>query len=745
MKTPLTRRQAFKTIAAAAATTAAAAQETAIELAGRPVEITLSTASPSTVRISIQPLKNGQSQPIADDGVLAKQTWGASVARLRTLAGSRSVPSGNLVVNIAANPLTIRVDAKDGRHVQELKFDSTSGNVMFPIGDSPLLGLGEGGPQFDRRGNEDRMVSGQGGYKLRTHGGRVPVQFAIGTAGWAMFIHQPVGSMNLTGKEGVFLTPNAQPLPYDIFVIGAKEPAAVMKDFAEITGYAEMAPKWSFGYQQSHRTLGSPEEIIGEAKTFREKKLPCDAMIYLGTGFCPNGWNTDNGEFTWNSKPFPDPKRQIQELHDEHFKVVLHIVFEGSKFRGKVTDPCAAPEPSGRDSERHWPQDRHVGCYWPNHKPLIDLGVDGWWPDQGDGLDPLSRLTRNKLYYEGEALSRPNQRVYALHRNGMAGMQKFAAFLWSGDVFCLWETLKNHIPNAVNTALSGIAYWGTDIGGFVPTPELSGELYVRWFQFAAFCPLFRSHGRTWKLRLPWGWNTGETGPVETQGVPIPENELHNAAIEPICKKYLNLRYETMPYLYSLVHECHSTGMPILRAMWLHYPDDATAVARGDQYLWGRDMLVAPVVEKGATERKVYLPHGVWYDYWTGKKVEGGQEITVPVDLGATPLYARAGAVIPTGPLKQYTEAPDDGSFTVNVYPGANGSFLLYEDDGKTYNFRKGEWMGVQLNWNDAAHTLTMDLAPGSKMMGPRRRNVTVKMGDVAKTVTFEGKRATVRV
>src|SRR5258708_1186992 len=165
--------------------------------------------------------------------------------------------------------------------------------------------------------------------------------------------------------------------------------------------------------------------------------------------------------------------------------------------------------------------------------------------------------------------------MFGLHRDGRAGMQRSGAFLWSGDVYSTWETLKTHVPVAVNPALSGIPFWGTDIGGFVPTKEFTGELYVRWFQFGAFCPLFRSHGRTWKLRLPWGWNTGELGPDEvsnyTGGAANPDlSELRNAAVEPICKKYLELRYRLLPYLYSAVHEARRTGMPIVRALSLLY-------------------------------------------------------------------------------------------------------------------------------------------------------------------------------
>jgi alpha-glucosidase/alpha-D-xyloside xylohydrolase len=182
---------------------------------------------------------------------------------------------------------------------------------------------------------------------------------------------------------------------------------------------------------------------------------------------------------------------------------------------------------------------------------------------------------------------------------------------------------------------------------------------VRWFQFGAFCPLFRSHGRTWKLRLPWGWNTGDPGPVEIRnynGAAVPDSsQLHNPEVEGICRKYLELRYRLLPYTYSLMHECTKTGMPLLRSLWLHYPGDPPAVACGDEYLWGPYMLVAPVVEKGASARKLYLPHGDWFDFWTGEKTEGGREISRAVDLHTMPLYVRAGAILLLGPVKQYTE------------------------------------------------------------------------------------------
>jgi alpha-glucosidase/alpha-D-xyloside xylohydrolase len=194
----------------------------------------------------------------------------------------------------------------------------------------------------------------------------------------------------------------------------------------------------------------------------------------------------------------------------------------------------------------------------------------------------------------------------------------------------------------------------------------------------------------------------------------------------------------LPYLYSAVRECATTGMPIVRALWLHYPDDPVAVLRGDEYLWGGDILVAPVVEKGATSRKVYLPRGTWYDFWTGERIDGGREISRTVDLETMPLYVRAGSILPLGPVKQYTDEKVDEPMSVTVYPGADGSFLLYEDDGISFDHRRGQWMGTQMVWNDARHTLKLSLARGSRMLPPLRRKLEVKLSDRVRSVEFDG-------
>lgn len=695
-------------------------------------EIRIEPVSQHTVRLAVIPLRSGEPIAIPYDGSLVQKSWGAPLVQLRTGAPARKVKTGDFTISASINPTSFAIATLNGEVIQQLSVEPDTGVVSFATGDSPLLGLGEGGPQFDRRGSIDRMISGQGGYELHTHGGRVPVPWIVSTSsGWAMFFHQPFGTFDFTGSQSRF-QPSSPDARLDIFFVASRDPATIMAEYARLTGHPEMPPLWSFGYQQSHRTLASREEIVHEAKMFRDRKLPCDALIYLGTGFCPSGWNTENGSFAWNTRVFPDPKEMIDELHKDNFRVVLHDVILTDRLRGTVHDPCRL---SAFDEEQ-------ASCYWDAHRKDFGLGIDGWWPDEGDPLDIPSRLVRNRMHWEGPQVDRPNERPYALHRNGYAGMQRYASFLWSGDVYSTWETLKTQVPIGINTSLTGIPYWGTDIGGFVPTREFAAELYLRWFQFGAFCTLFRAHGRTWKLRLPWGWNTGDLGPVEIRnygGAQVPDvSELHNTQVEPICRKYLELRYRLLPYLYSAVHECATTGMPVMRALWFHYPGDPVAIARGDQYLWGRNMLVAPVVEKGATTRSVYLPHGSWYDFWTNERLEGGREINRPVDLETTPLYVTAGTILPLAPVRQYTNEKVDGPLEIRIYAGADGSFLLYEDDGRSFNYRKGEWMGIRLDWNDAGRILKLRLAPDSRMLPPLQRKIVVNLFETEKNIVFDG-------
>jgi len=650
-----------------------------------------------------------------------EEKWRGSVTH-----APQSVDAGPLKIVIQRAPLTFRIQRADGSAVQEIQFDGATGAYSFRM-DQAVFGLGENGSRFDRRGAEYPMLPG---WRGGTQGSILPSPLLIGADGWALFIPQPRGAFDLRGPLGKFVP--AQPgQPLRCFVMSWKQPADVLAEYARLTGRAVMPPKWALGYMQSHRTVAGPQEVLAVAKTFREKKLPCDALIYLGTGYCPAGWNKGHGSIEFNPKTFDRPEEMIRALHADHFKVVLHVNRAPKDLHGNsVSEALDGPN--------------HIRDYWQRHRAAFALGVDGWWPDDGDELPEAGRLARHRCYFEGPLSDRPDVRPWSIHRTGTPGIARYGGWIWSGDIDSTWATLAAQVPVGLGASLSVSPFWGADIGGFFPQREFTGELFVRWFQFAAFTPSFRSHGRTWHLHLPWGWNTGEPGPVEGEEL-CDASEFHNAQVEPACREALNLRYQLLPYNYSLAREACDTGLPMMRALWLHYPDDHAAVARDDEYLWGRDLLVAPVLAKGATERKLYLPPGQWFDWWTGAQVDGGRAISRQVDLATLPLYVRAGAIIPLDPVRQFTAQAVSEPTELRIYPGANGDYTLYDDDGQSLDYLKTDGSRIRLQWNDAAQTLTIEPMNEAARQIKRTFKLRLQPGGETTSIEYGGLKTTTKL
>lgn len=667
---------------------------------------------------------------------------------LTPISGKKEVRFSGGKIVITTSPLSLEIISSGGRPVQKITFEDDGRSISFIPGEKPLYGLGGGGQTLDRRGIFDFMNNGHRSGEYQIFGSRLPVPFLISTEGWAIFVHRPYSpAFDLRGPRARLVlkeTPGDEKeaaLPLDLFLILSRNPsdspetpAEILAGFTKLTGRPVLPPRWALGYFQSHRTLEGPEEILRVAENFRQRQLPCDGLIYLGTGYCPSGWNLGHGSLEFNPKTFPDPEAIIDRLHRMNFRVILHKNNAPRTLHGSY--PPAPGEKRGPD---------HVADYWQRHLPAFSLGVDGWWPDDGDELPVDSRLARHFIYYAGPLSSRPNIRPFSLHRTGYAGMQRYGGWVWSGDVYSTWETLRAHVAVGINFSLSASPYWGTDIGGFWPTPELTGELYLRWFQFMSFAPLFRSHGRVWHLRLPWGWSSGEAGPPELMegmkgtGLP-PSGELMNPEVENICRQYLNLRYQLLPYNYTLAREAFDTGLPLIRALWVHYPGDSRALEISDEYLWGRDFLIAPVVEKGATVRRVYLPSGLWYDFWSNTRVMGGQIIARYVDLSTMPVYVRAGAIIPLGPVIQYTEQKVQAPLTIMIYPGADGSYRLYQDDGLSLDYQRGQGRWIVFTWNDRERMLRIETDPRSRWSPAEPLRMEIKLISERQTrvTVFEG-------
>lgn len=700
-----------------------------LRFAGEPIELSVCEISERTIRVELSPLdEHRHPQKEAFSSALVSFPSKEKL-RVREFKTTKEIKAGKLRVVLESAPLTLTVRRADGSLVQTLAFEEGSNAAVSFRTDAPVLGMGEGEQQFDRRGKRYPMINGQLSPMLATHGATIPVPFLIGADGWALFVQEPWGEFDLRDGKGRFV-PKSNSVakePLVIFLVAFTEPADVMAELIRLTGHPVMPPKWVLGYIQSHRTLAGPGDPLQIAKTFREKNLPCDALIYLGTGYCTNGWNTGHGSLEFNPNAFDHPAEQIQALHDLQFKVVLHINHAPRNMFG-----LSMAEKSGSPL--------HIRNYWARHREDYALGVDGWWPDDGDELPIEARLARHRCYYEGPLLERTNSRPWSLHRNGYAGVARYGGWIWSGDTMSRWATLAAHVPVGLNYSMSISPFWGTDTGGFVATKELTGELYARWFQFSAFNPLFRSHGRTWHLRLPWGWNTGEYGPIETPGRPD-ESELHNAEIEPICRKYLELRYQLLPYNYTLMREACDEGMPPMRALWFHYPKDPEATKLGDEYLWGRDLLVAPVVEKGAKSRRLYLPQGEWFDFWTKEKLAGSRWIERPVDLQTMPLYVRAGAVLPLDPVRQYTSEKVSQPTRICVYPGADGSFVMYDDDGSSLDYKRDIATWTRFRWNERSRTLKIELDSRTKAKPVAARDFEVLLVPTGqrKTIAFSNR------
>ncbi len=668
---------------------------------------------------------------------LVKAAYPTPIIRINTIEKDIIKQIGNLTVKISAAPLTIHITNQHQQVIQHIIFEKDNTVSFILNGEEKVLGLGEGGPkpttnwrsqpvQYDRRGSMDSM---QPRWQGDMYGSRNPAAMLAGTSGWGLFVAAPWVLVDLRDKsKGLFIpyqipTSTSQPqnernqglnngkgLPsvdkmipglFDLFVFDAHDPSEMMQNFSKITGPAALPPKWALGYMQSHRTLEDDAQMTGIVDTFRLKKIPIDAVIYLGTGFTPRGWNKTQPSFEFNPAVFKhDPSTVIDALHKNNVKLVLHMV---PWDRDKLPTLYGSI-PAKSNEIRSTGQ---IENYWKQHEGLVKMGVDAFWPDEGDWFNLDERLKRHQMYYEGSIATEPGKRPWSLHRNGYPGIAKWGGWVWSGDTESSWKTLEAQIAVGINYSLSIAPFWGSDIGGFYPSEEYSGEMYVRWHQFASFNASFRSHGRTWWLHLPWGWGRSVMGPKENRANALP-SAMNDPRIEPIIKQYNELRYQLMPYTYTVAWQARKTGMPMMRSLWLHYPTDEKAAGIADQFLWGRDIMVAPVYAKNAQTRKLYLPKGLWYDWWTNESLTGGTTVEKAVDLSTMPIYIRAGAIIPIDTLRQSTADTTTATLTLKIYTGADGSFILYEDDGKSLAYLSGKFLQTKFTWNQQQKQFTIE-------------------------------------
>jgi alpha-glucosidase/alpha-D-xyloside xylohydrolase len=427
----------------------------------------------------------------------------------------------------------------------------------------------------------------------------------------------------------------------------------------------------------------------------------------------------------------------MRDLHSMNYKISFHVTKCFTGLHGSVND-TAEPSPLEYD---------HAKNYWRRHQEIHAIARnEAWWPDDADEVDMEQRLNRHRMYYEGSLKLNPDARPLQMQRNTFPGCTKWGALLWTGDVHSEWETLKNQVPIGINAGLSCNPFWGSDTGGFYSTAEYDGELFIRWFEYSTFTPIFRSHGRPSFLHNPWGWTkykSVEEIPAELSDTPrmrhvVPRKDIvPDERVEPICKKFVNARYELLPYIYNLAHEAYASGIPLIRPMWFASPQDAMAVRTGSQYFLGDSLLVAPVTQKGATRWDVYLPGGEWYDYWSDVKYSGGKVTTVDAPLDSIPVFVPAGSIIAKAPVVQFVDThpkTDFDALIIEIYRGADGRYVLYEDDGVSMDYQRGKCSETTISWNDSSEAI--HITGTSRMFSGNERivEIVLKPGNQRKTV-----------
>jgi alpha-D-xyloside xylohydrolase len=571
---------------------------------------------------------------------------------------------------------------------------------------------------------------------------------------------------------------------------------SVIADMRDLTGQVPMLPLWTYGYWQSKERYKSQDETVGVVQKYRELGVPIDGIIqdwqYWGNNYLWNAMEFLNAEFY-------NPQKMVDDIHRLHAHMIISIwnsfgpqtkpyreLDQKGTLLDFVTWPASGSDkwppnldyPSGvRVYDVYNPEARDI--YWNYlNKGIFSLGMDGWWidssepdhlffkPSDFDNQTYLGsfRSVRNAFplmtvggVYKHQRSATSDKRVFILTRSAFAGQQRYGANTWSGDVVASWEALRNQISGGLNFSLCGIPYWNSDIGGFflwnfdkrLEDAEYR-ELYLRWLQFGAFCPMMRSHGTDAPREI---YQFGEKG-------------------EPIydaIKKFIHLRYRLLPYIYSTSWEVTDSQSSMMRALMMDFAGDNKALDINDEYLFGKAILVCPVTESMYSKDmkedwstiksiEVYLPKGAdWIDFWTGEKLTGGQIVSRETPIDIIPLYVKAGSIIPVGPGVQYATEKKWDDLEIRVYEGANCEFTLYEDENDNYNYEKGMYSTIAFSWNNSKKALTINKREGSfpGMLNERKFNIVyVKKNKGAgmeavvtpdKQVIYNGKKVVVKM
>ena len=729
----------------------------------------LEVDAPDVLHVTYSPL-GGSPETRASDHVVIKQDWPAATFDVTSDDKAITLSTQKLKVVIERESGAIHYIGAGGKQLttdgyRSLEAAEVNGEKTFHAEVFfPIYGSHEG---FYGLGQHQAGVWNYRGEKipLEQENTEIAIPLLVSSNGYGIFWNNP--SRTLVDNKFVHsLYIRAEVADrIDYYFLYGPEADQIIGNYRELTGEVPLFGRWAYGFWQCKNKYQSQVEIEGVAAKYRTLHIPVDNIVQDWF------WWVTMGEMKWNPK-YPDPQELINKLHDEHFHLMVSVwpffrpgtsVYDefdkNGWFVAKTMTGGFHPvgqalyDPTNPDARAQ---------YWKNiDTALFEKGVDAWWLDtdepETEGRED-NILADHKLHIgsgaryaniyplwhtegvsQGQQEASNKKRVFILSRSAYAGAQRLGVTAWSGDVLSDWLSFARQIPAGLNYSISGNPYWTTDIGGFISGGNLNDpkfrELFIRWFQFGAFSPIFRVHG----TRYP------------------DENELwsYGPDAQKILVNYDNLRYRLLPYIYSEAWQVTSNHGTLMRPLVMDWHDDVEAQNTGDEYLFGPAILVSPVTTQGATSRSVYLPKTTWYDFWTGKREDGGKRIEADAPLEKLPLYVRAGSIIPMGPTMEWsTEKPAD-PIEIRVYPGADGDFTLYEDENDNYDYAKGQHATIQLHWDDAAKTLTIGARQGSfpGMLKQHTFNVVVVGegrgvgfgSDQGKTVVYKGERVVVKL
>ncbi len=762
--------------------------------------------------VSVQPVNFSETgvkkliiRALADDIIQIIRTPSDSDPVPTSLVTDSFKPSGNRItveeqgpeIRFNTGKLMILVDSRNG----EITIRDSNDGIILREGSGRIIPAVVSGEKVNHIQQSFQWLEGEALYGLGQHqegiynwrghyvemfqyNMRAVVPFLLSTNGYGILWDNCSYTKFNDTSAGSFLWSEVGGAISYCFIYGP-EPDAVIRNYRKLTGDAPMFPRWAYGYIQSKERYQSQQEILDIAREYRERRIPMDAVVLDWQYWDDGQW----GQKSFNKERFPDPTSMIRTLHSDyhtHFMISIwpKMSNRSSDYKEMIKHPgFLYPDNQDPFYDAFNPKARTL--YWKQaEQGLFSKGVDAWWCDASepelDGWDLNCDAFRTKMkpsigsgsrymnayslvhakgIYENQRQVTSDKRVVNLTRSAFTGQQKYAAITWSGDITADWDVFKNQIPAGLNFCMSGIPYWTTDIGAFFIQSARAGglgtggwfrngrfdggtndnaykELYVRWFQFGAFCPIFRAHGTDFPREI---WRFGEPG-----------TWAYDALL-----KFDNLRYRLMPYIYSTAWKVTDEGYTMMRGLAMDFGQDPHVFSIDDQFMFGPSILVNPVTQPGVTFRPVYLPLDAdWYNFWTGKKYSGGQTFPVPVPADEMPLFVRAGSIVPMGPFIQYAAESAD-PIELRIYPGADGDFILYEDENDNYNYEKGVRSTIRMKWDDQARRLTIGGRKGDfpgmlknrtfhvVLVGERRGTGVGITPNADRTVSYSGNEQTV--